>query len=237
MIRLHQFPTGWGLPNLSPFCMKVETWLRLAGLPYEVVVDRLPFKAPLGKLPVVRDGERVIPDSHTILEELGRAHRVDLDAGLTPAERATALAFTRLCSEHLYWALLHSRWADESGWNAVKPVFFGFLPAPVRPLIAALARRGTLQQLQGHGLGRHPAEEIYRRGAQDIAAIADALGDKPYFFGDRPTTIDATLYAFLANCWEVPMATPLKTAVGEHPNLIAYCRRMRERCFPELKAA
>ena len=237
MIRLHQFPTGLGLPNLSPFCMKVEVWLRLAGLPYEIAVDRVPFKAPLKKLPMVEDGGRVIADSHSILEELARTHAVDLDAGLTPAERATALAFTRLCSEHLYWAILYSRWAEESGWNTVKPVFFGFLPPVARQLVSGFARRSTLSQLQGHGLGRHPRAEIYRRAAQDIAAIADTVGAKPYFLGDRPTTVDATLYAFLANCWDVPMATPLKDAVGSQLNLVAYCRRMKERCFPERKAA
>ena len=29
MIGLFQFPRGHGLPNLSPFCLKLETSLRL----------------------------------------------------------------------------------------------------------------------------------------------------------------------------------------------------------------
>ena len=33
MIKLFQFPPAFGLPNASPFCMKLETWLRMAGLP------------------------------------------------------------------------------------------------------------------------------------------------------------------------------------------------------------
>ena len=36
MIRLHQFPPVFGR-NVSPFTLKLETWLRLARLPYEVV--------------------------------------------------------------------------------------------------------------------------------------------------------------------------------------------------------
>jgi glutathione S-transferase len=237
MIRLHQFPTDWGLPNLSPFCMKVETWLKLAGLPYEVVVNKAPNRAPLGKLPVVEDGGRKIPDSHTILDELARSHGVKLDDGLTAAERATALAFTRLCSEHLYWAVVYTRWGEDAGWNAVRPVFFGFLPGPVQALVAALVRRGTLKQLRGHGLGRHPPEEILRRGAQDLGAIADFLGDKPFMFGERPTSLDATVYAFVANVLDVPIDSALKRAAAARPNLVAYCRRMKARCFPEAKAA
>ena len=42
MIKLYQFNPAWGLPNPSPFCMKVETYLRMVGLPYEVVNGAMP---------------------------------------------------------------------------------------------------------------------------------------------------------------------------------------------------
>lgn len=45
MIKLYQFSPAWGLPNPSPFCMKVETYLRMTGLPYEAINGALPFKA------------------------------------------------------------------------------------------------------------------------------------------------------------------------------------------------
>jgi glutathione S-transferase len=236
-IELWQFPTGLGLPNLSPFCMKVETWLKLAGLPYRNRFTLNLGKAPHGKLPVVRFEGRLIADSHTIVDELSRASGVDLDAALTPAERAVGQAFTRLCSDHLYWCIVHSRWRDEAGWRVTRDVFFGKVPGALRWLVEPLIRRKNLGQLRGHGLGRMNSEEVYRRGAQDIAAIAGYLGEKPYFFGDRATTIDATLYAFLAGCWEIQLDTPLKAAVASHPNLVAYCRRMQQRCFAAGPAA
>ena len=36
MIKLYQLAPAWDVQNLSPFCLKVETYLRMAGLPYEV---------------------------------------------------------------------------------------------------------------------------------------------------------------------------------------------------------
>lgn len=36
IIYLYQFSRTPQLPSLSPYCLKVETWLRLAGLKYEV---------------------------------------------------------------------------------------------------------------------------------------------------------------------------------------------------------
>lgn len=36
VIYLYQFSRTPFLPSISPYCLKVETWLRLAGLKYEV---------------------------------------------------------------------------------------------------------------------------------------------------------------------------------------------------------
>lgn len=37
-LRLFQFPRILGVPNLSPFCCKLETWLRIAGIPYDAFI-------------------------------------------------------------------------------------------------------------------------------------------------------------------------------------------------------
>jgi hypothetical protein len=39
MITLYQFPPAWGVLNPSPFCMKVEMYLRMVELPSATVSD------------------------------------------------------------------------------------------------------------------------------------------------------------------------------------------------------
>ena len=34
-VVLHQFPRGLYAPSASPFVMKLETWLRITGIPYK----------------------------------------------------------------------------------------------------------------------------------------------------------------------------------------------------------
>ena len=230
-IELHQFRTLPGFPNFSPFCMKVETWLRMAGLDYRVAVELGPHKGPLGKLPFVRDGGETIADSHSIIARLAQKHGRDLDASLSAEQRATRHAFDRLLSEHLYWAMVHARWVDDAAWPQVRALFFGSLPWPLKSLLPRFARRGMIAQLKSHGLGRHPRDEIYARAAQDLQALADQLGEQPYFLGAQPTTLDAAAYAFLANAYAAPITTAMRPLVAAHPNLVAYCERMRTRYF------
>ena len=98
---------------------------------------------------------------------------------------------------------------------------------PLRWLIALIARRALAQQLYAQGTGRHEAEEIYRIGNADLAALSLLLGDEPYFLGAAPSSVDAAAYAFLANILDVPLDVPLREAARSHANLAAYCARMR----------
>jgi hypothetical protein len=63
MITLYQFEPAFGLPNASPFCLKLETWLRMAGLPYEAPRMTLSAmgRSPKGKLPYIVDEGKPLP--------------------------------------------------------------------------------------------------------------------------------------------------------------------------------
>ena len=153
--------------------------------------------------------------------------------GKTPAaQRAIALAWQRLLEEHLYWAALYTRWIEPAGWALTRPAFFGNLPAPLRWIVPPLARRGMAQQLQGQGMGRHSREEIHALACQDIGALADFLADKPYFLGDKPSSLDAVAYAFLANLLWVPLDSALKRHAQQFPQLERFCQRMRSSYYP-----
>lgn len=36
IVILHQFPDGFRAPSASPFCLKIETWLRMVDIKYQV---------------------------------------------------------------------------------------------------------------------------------------------------------------------------------------------------------
>lgn len=233
MIRLYQFDPAFGLPNASPFCMKLETYLRMAGVPFEIVPRASLFKAPKGKMPYIEDEGKRIGDTTFAIYYLKAAYGDKLDGWLTPEQRAIALAFQRLMEENLYWAVVHTRWIEPGGFALTRAAFFGTLPAPAKWFVPLLARRAIAKELQGHGMGRHDAFEIHDIGKRDITALADFLGDKPFFMGAAPCALDATAYAFLANILWVPVESPLKEHAQSYPQLEAYCGRMRSRYFAD----
>lgn len=228
MIILYQFSPRWNLPNASPFCMKLETYLRMAKLPYQNKYVDDPRKSPKAKLPYIRDGEQTVADSSFIIHYLTGKYGDTLDDALTPEQLAQRTAMQRLIEEHLYWIILYARWIDKNFWPLTKTAFFNDLPKIMQLILPELFRKSVIKAVYYEGIGRHSKNEIYLLGEEDLHAISIALGSKPFFFGEKPTSIDASLYGFLANILEVPLETPLKTYAKSSPNLSAYCKRMQQ---------
>lgn len=231
MITIYQFPTSFGLPNTSPFCMKLETYCRMADLPFEIKETRDPRKAPKGKFPFIKDGNVMLADSGIIVDYLKQKYGDKLDAHLTPQQQAQNLAWQRLLEEHLYWVMVYSRWMDPANWPFMKSVFFSSIPWLIRGLIERSVKKSMQQALHGHGMGRHTQQEIYTMGVNDLKAIHTQLGNQPFFCGDQPCSIDAVLYAFLAGIIAVPIQTPIGDYARAQTTFIDYCARMKERYY------
>jgi len=229
---LRQPPGGWGEPSMSPFCMKLECWLRMAKIPFEVRGADMQ-KAPKGKIPYVElpDGTRM-GDSQLIIEHLTKLHGVTLDATLGPAQLATARAVRRMLEEGLYFTGIYARWVDDEGWPHTRAAMASFIPRFAVPFLP-LIRRSVRKSIHAQGTGRHAREDIIAMAKADWDAVSILLGDGPYFFGEKATSIDATLYAFEEAVLVHPSASPVKAHVRSLPNLVAHRDRMRALFPPE----
>jgi glutathione S-transferase len=231
MITLFQGPPAFGLPNLSPFCTKVELYLKLTGLPYKTAIAD-PRKGPKGKIPWIDDDGQIVADSSFIFEYLRKKYGDKLDGGLTQAQLVIALTARRMIEEHLYFAAIQMRWGEDEIFAEVRKTFANLIPAPLRGIITNKIRKATLAKLHEQGIGRHKPAEIYELGNQDLDALCSLLGTDQYFFSQtQPTSFDCTAWAFLA----MIHATPGKTALQEHlrsrQNLVDYIGRIGKRYF------
>ena len=134
MITLYSFGPGFGLPDPSPFVMKVETLLKMAKLAYRT--DTTGFgKAPKGKLPYIDDDGTVVSDSTFIRWHLEKKYGIDFDKGLDKSQTATAWAFEKMAEDQLYWVVVSDRWMDDANFRKGPAMFFEKVPAPLRPIV------------------------------------------------------------------------------------------------------
>ncbi len=232
MITLYTFGPAFGLPDASPFVIKAEMLLKLAGLPYQTRRGNL-RRAPKGKLPYLDDMGRLVADSTLIRWHIEKTYHIDFDEGLSPAERGTAWAVEKLLEDNLYWAVARVRWLEGENFERGPAQFFSFVPAPLRGVVKALVRRKVRQMLWAQGLGRHSQQDMTAMAVQGVKSIADILGDRPYLMGDRPCGADATLFAFAASLQAPMFETPIRAAAESHANLQAYLARMRAQFYPD----
>lgn len=236
-LTLHQPPTRpWATGNMSPFCIKLETYLRMTEIPYKAGKFAR-GDAPKGKIPYVRLDGKFLGDSQLVIDEL--EHRLvaenkpALDGGLSPHDAALARVTRRAIEEGFYFNFVYLRWSVDDGFAAVREEFKKLAPG----FVASLIRRSIRGKLDGQGTGRHSHDEVMAIGAADIDAIAELLGDRPYFLGEKPRVIDSTLYAFVEAVLGFPIDSKIKARTAAHPNLVAYRARIRERWWKDLGAA
>ncbi|KAG7313234.1 hypothetical protein JYU34_000333, partial [Plutella xylostella] len=242
IVYLYQFSRTPMLPSTSPYCLKVETWLRLAGIKYENVDHKAKFRSKKGQLPFVELNGEEIADSSFIIKELSDKFGKDLDAGLTPEQRVISHAMISMIENHLSWVIL---W-----WRAKYPesVLKGYqvnLQSALNTRVPnsllnfcykfTSGRKG-LKKAKAHGIGVHTQDEIMEFGKNDLRALSDLLSDRPYFFGEEPTLLDIVAFANLAQLRFIDKAVsqPLRDAITDvFPNLGALVNRVKERAFPD----
>ncbi len=232
MIELFQFRPKFGVPNLSPFCLKLETWLKMASIDYVVNYVDDPRTAPLGKLPYIKEGDFQMADSSCIIDYLSEHQNISLDSHLSNEELAIAHCCQVMVEERLYWAVVYHRWLGV-GWPDLRAEVFSVLPPIVRHIVPVIVQNKLRRDMFGHGLGRHTVEQINKFADDDIRALSGLLGDKPYLMGDKISSVDATVFAILCELLHSSLPSPLKSITEQYSNLVAYHLRMGCRYFPD----
>jgi glutathione S-transferase len=230
-LTLYTTRAGFGLPDTSPFVIKSEVQLKMAGVAYDRV-SAIPPQAPNGKLPFINDHDEVVSDSTFIRAHVERKYSVDLDDGLDARQRAESWAIERMLEDHLYFAMVWFRWIDPENFAKGPAHFADGAPEAERAQLRQDMQARKAAELRAQGLGRHAPAQIAVLGERSIDALAQLLGGKPYLMGDVPCGVDSTAFGMLA-CVITPFFdTPLRRAAETHPNLIAYVARMMKRYYP-----
>lgn len=232
-LRVFTFGPAHGLPTAGPFGLKLELALRMAGVPYERVIEDDHRKGPKRKSPWIEQGAVRMGDTELILAHLG----VDLERHLDPVDRARGLVLRRTLEEHWHQVLEYELFVHPAGYATLDALIARLVPGFAVGLAAWYVRRGFRLHLFERGIARHTPEDVARMGNADLDALDALLTGRDWAVGDAPSLTDCSLFGLLAPAMWSPAPTPCFTHARELPALAAYTERVRARWFPEVAPA
>lgn len=240
VVYKYGYPTGTDTPDISPFVVKLETWLRMSGIPYETRTGTR-RDMPKAKLPSARVDGRLVADSSFIIAYLQQHDPRALDdTHLSPVQQAQAEAIKSMIENQLYFAGFYFRWCVDTNFVRYRPLLLDYAKRSVagwqRPLLPVLGqvaisliRRQKVRQVWEQGMARHTADEVAAIGRSALEALATLLGQQDYLFGDKPSTVDASAYVQLHTLVKHPFPSPLQDFALVRPELMAYLDRIAQR--------
>lgn len=234
-MKLYLFKRPAGLPNLSPFCVKLETYLRMAGVAYTPVFGFDSKKNNKQQMPFVELDGKFIGDSTLIIDELIRRNGDNVDCHLSATEKAVSQAFQTMLENHFAKFIIWFRWVDKCGFAQFKDVAFVGVPKFVKTFIAPMIAKKVGKNLYNEGTGRLSVDEMLHLARKDLDAVSNYLGDREFFFGDKPSMIDAIIFATIGNVALSTIDIPLRDLTLKYDNLLAHSKRMMQAYFSDIQ--
>ena len=100
-VILHQMPPNSRVLNVSPSCVKLETYLRMRKIPYE---SEYSFNvSSKGKVPWIEYNGKAVADSNFVIRFLNEEFKVDSDRHLSAEQKAIARSVLVTLEENTYW--------------------------------------------------------------------------------------------------------------------------------------
>ncbi|HSP98621.1 MAG TPA: glutathione S-transferase family protein [Candidatus Dormibacteraeota bacterium] len=213
--------------ELSPYSVKVRSYLRYKHIPHEWVV-RTPAveeefgryaKLPLIPLVVTPDG-RGLQDSTPIIEQLERVFPEPSIHHPDPAVAFLSAMIEEYADEWGNKPMFHYRWfypADQesAGERLARSMMPGLPDEQIAGGIAMIKQRmiPRLSFVGSTAATKGPIEDSYRR---QLAILERHLAGRTYLFGERPAFADFGLYAQLYQLSTDPTPAALMRASAPH---------------------
>jgi glutathione S-transferase len=221
--------------EVSPYSVKVRSYFRYKGIPYEWIVrnnsnmDEYKKYARLPIIPAVATPEgEGLQDSTPILEKLEAKFP---EPSIHPSD--STLAFLSALIEEFgdEWGnkwMFHYRWAREADQDSAASRIVGAM----MPGLDAEPHREMADGIKGRMLGRvwfvgsneQNAPQIESSFQEFVTQLDAHLADRPYLFGARPSFGDFGLWGQIYNAWTDPTCKEIVDANGKH--LVPWIERM-----------
>nr|XP_011456795.2 failed axon connections homolog [Crassostrea gigas] len=225
----HQVGRGPYAPSQSPFAVKLETYLRMAKVPFMNEHDSETNRSSKGKFTWIEYNGQEVADSEFCIQFINKTFCIDLDKNFSGEEIAAGRAIQRMVDEHLYWTLALQRWV----FDPKNGIDSGRKRLGVPWLVFLLVRNNIKKQTYAQGVGRHTEKEVMQVMEEDLQTLSKLLGKKKYILGEHASQTDCSVFAILSQIHWQDFGGAAKKVYKKYPNLSAYTERMKEEFWPD----
>lgn len=222
----------------SPYCAKVRMILNLKGVTWRRVTLTLARRRelkqlnPIGKVPVLVDGSRVVPDSSDIVRYLEEQFPEPVLVPADPAASAYSTVLEDWADEALGPVVGAFKWLNpENRARAVATTIDELAPGMLRPLVSLGVARRARRQLAARGLHEEGLPDLARRMRESLRVIKTLLEGRPFLLGRQPLLCDIAIFAQLS--WMRGYAEG--RLLDDVPLVLEWCERLR--AIPAIDAA
>ncbi|KAM3722163.1 Uncharacterized protein ACO02O_09879 [Dirofilaria immitis] len=191
IVYLYQLPRAKCVPTISPFCLKLETWLRMADIQYENICSWR-IRSLEGTVPFLEYNGREYSDSALAIRDMTRIFsKESMENHLNDEQKATARAFEAIAESSLAVTNAYFRFVEhfDELFQQLPDSTFGILAVFWKFLLKIMMISLMRKKRPVLAITKHNRDEIINIANDDLKAISSFLGNKHYFTGFKPTRV------------------------------------------------
>ncbi|XP_044000967.1 metaxin-2-like isoform X1 [Aphidius gifuensis] len=207
-------------------CLAVQAYLHMCNLEYQIEPRKnAEYMSPSGRVPFIHCGAFVIADFDNIVQFVTRKG-TSLSSDLDESEQADMRAYISLVNHGLANAEQYICWVDSvTRDNVTKPRHGSVYPWPLNHILNWQKERQVTKKLKVLRIFNKTLDEIYEDVKMYCSTLSERLGGKPYFYGDKPTELDALVFGHInailsSQC--TPSIINVTKIIQNYPNLLEH---------------
>lgn len=229
----------YGLKSIDSECLHVITYCILTRAPVTIKYGRnsmMYYK----KYPFLFNGNLKLRSVQDIISYL-RLHGYTLDYNISLKQCTDSYAFANIIGKRFKEVMYYVWWLDEVNYNELTYAWYSkAMPFPFNhfyPRYCKKMAKRIIDSSVSQDEDKEAAKNyIFNLAAETFSALATRLGDSTFFYGDKPCSLDALVYAYLAPLVYIPFPSDgIGHLLRKWPSLIRYVDRVHKTLFPDLQ--
>jgi len=182
---------------------------------------------------VIKSGPYVVSELENVVQ-LASSKGISLSDHLSVTEKSDLRAYMSLVHNVLEKSLLYFTWLDNDIYtNLTRHRVGSPYNFPLKSLVPWVSRRKATAQLKGLKWAERKPDEVYKEVETCLIALSERLGDAEFFFGEKPTELDALVFGYIFTMITTPLNDENKfgNLVKQQGNLVRLCQRLEKDFF------